>query len=365
MTEVLPAIREPDTLDRSLASVDAAVRFAEIIAPTHFVPGGLRGKPDQILACIMLGRELGLGPMRSLSWIVIVDGRPTLYAEGLRALILARGHEIRTVDWTKTRCVLAGRRAGSNEWQEVAFTMDDAKTAGLAGKPSWRQYPQDMLLARATSRLGRLMFADVLAGVETAEDYADTNGSASTASPSQLDAADEGESSSKQTRRRRRSPATPPTAEAPASDASTIPDAEVDDTVEASRLDSLLDEVREAEGQDRERQLIADLEASGATLVDEARENAGAVETITDEQRKKLHALFTEKDVTTRESRLAYCTRVAGREIESSNDLTVAEASRVIDVLDRWDRESGADPFAGLGDAPKKPYDPTTSEIPY
>ena len=152
MTEVLPAIREPDQLERSLASVEQTVRFAEIIAPTHFVPGGLRGKPDEIHACVMLGRELGLGPMRSLSWVILVDGRPSLYAEGVRALILARGHELRVTEWTKTRCVLAGRRAGSSDWQEVTYTIDDAKQAGLAGKPTWRAYPQEMLLARATAR---------------------------------------------------------------------------------------------------------------------------------------------------------------------------------------------------------------------
>lgn len=365
MTEVLPAIREPDQLERSLASVGDAAKFAEIIATTHFVPGGLRGKPDQILACFMLGRELGLGPMRSLSWIILVDGRPTIYAEGVRALILARGHELKTLDWTKTRCVLAGRRAGSSEWQEVTYSMEDARTAGLAGKPSWKQYPQDMLLARATSRLGRLLFADVLGGVGTAEEYADLNGTASPASPSQVDAGDGADSASSQpTRRRRRSPTSPATAVA-ASEVPTIPDDAAADTGETSRLDSLLDETREAEARENEQRLIADLEASGATLVDEAKAKADEPARITEEQRTKLHASFGEKGVDARESKLAYATRVTGREIKSSNDLTIAEASAVIDALDAWDPDSGDDPFVGAPPPPEPPYDPSTSEIPY
>lgn len=362
MTELLPAVRDDrDQLDRSLASVAEAVKFAEIIAPTHFVPGGLRGKPDQVLAAIMLGRELGLGPMRALSWIVLVDGRPTLAAEAVRALVLSRGHELKVTEWTRTRCTLAGRRAGSNEWVEAGFTMDDAKAAGLAGKPPWKQYPQDMLLARATSRLGRLIFADVLGGLGTTEEYAD-NGSAATASPSQAAVEGEGETSPKPTRRRRRTPDTPPPATAAASDVESLPDADPVDPGEEARLDSILGEAREAEGLENERRLIADLEASGATLVEEAGEAAAKPETITDEQRAKLHALFGEKEVESRESKLAYCTRVAGREITTSNDLTVAEASAVIDALEAWDVEGGGDPFAGL-DEPK-PYDPATAPFP-
>lgn len=358
MTELLPVIREPDQLERSLDRVEDAVRFAEIIAPTHFVPGGLRGKPDQILACFMLGREIGLGPMRSLSWITLVDGRPTLYAEGIRALILSRGHELKTIDWTKTRCVLAGRRVGSNEWQEVTFSMDDAKQAGLDKKPNWRAYPQDMLLARATGRLSRLIFADVLGGIGSAEEYADLNGSAPTATPSQADAEGGAAAPPKSTQRRRRSPTSPATTAAAPNPESLPPEPTPDTGGPASpapaddpdRLDLLLDEQREAEKLENERKLIADLEASGATLVEEAETRAEQPEPITDEQRTKLHALFGDKGIESREAKLAYATRVAGRSVTSSNELTVAEASKVIDVLEAWDVESGMDPFAALPD---------------
>jgi len=385
MTEVLPAIdrgltytaREPDALDRSLASVAEAVKFAEIIAPTHFVPGGLRGKPDQVLAAFMLGRELGLGPMRALSWITLVDGRPTLAAEAVRALALSRGHEIRIGDWTKTRCVLAGRRAGSSEWQEVTYTIDDAKTAGLAGKPSWRQYPMEMLLARATSRLGRLLFADVLGGLGTTEEYADLNGQPESGAPLPPNAPDgEATASPKPTRRRRRPPSPEATAaesdstiqaDAPAPETaeparSNSPEDEVDDEqayeAEGARIENLLEEQRAAEGLQRERELIRDLEASGATLVDEAKAKAEAPEKITAEQRTKLHALFGEKAVSSRESKLAYAKRVVGHEVASSNDLTVAEASKVIDALEAWDYAGGGDPFAGVK------YDPATAPFP-
>jgi hypothetical protein len=47
----------------------------------------------------------------------------------------------------------------------VTFTMQDAKTAGLAGKGNWNKYPAAMLLARATSAAVRAACPEVLMGI--------------------------------------------------------------------------------------------------------------------------------------------------------------------------------------------------------
>ena len=54
---------------------------------------------------------------------------------------------------------------------------------------------------------------------------------------------------------------------------------------------------------------------------------------ITKPQMKMLHASFNEAGVTERDARLAYCSKIVGRELETSNDLTKDEASRCIDAL--------------------------------
>jgi hypothetical protein len=66
--------------------------------------------------------------------------------------------------------VVRGCRKGESEWAEVTFTAAQAKQAGIdLGK-----YPADKLYARATSRLARRKFADVIMGMpyssEEAED---------------------------------------------------------------------------------------------------------------------------------------------------------------------------------------------------
>lgn len=142
-----------------------AVELAERIYRTEFVAGALRGRPEAVVACILAGHEVGIGPLQALSKIYVVDGRPTMSAELMRALVLRAGHDFWIEENSNTRVTVAGRRAGREFVSKVTWTMDDARRAGLANKQNWQKYPRSMLLARATSELCRLMFADVLGGI--------------------------------------------------------------------------------------------------------------------------------------------------------------------------------------------------------
>lgn len=164
----------PVTLRDELALWQDAFEFAKAIASTDLVPKDARNNPPAVMARIIKGHELGIPALQSLSAIFTIDGRPGMYAELMRALIQARGHELWTEDFTQSMVVLCGRRRDGDHVQKVTWTLDDAKRAGLAGKPVWRAYPRAMLLARATGELARLMFADVLAGMSyTVEELSD------------------------------------------------------------------------------------------------------------------------------------------------------------------------------------------------
>jgi hypothetical protein len=142
-----------------------AAELAERIYRTEFVKGALRGRPEAVLACILAGHEVGVGPLQALAKIDVIDGKPTMSSELMRGLVLRAGHDIWVEENTTTRVTVCGRRAGREFVSKVTWTMDDAKRAGLAGKQNWQKYPRAMLLARATSELCRLMFADVLGGI--------------------------------------------------------------------------------------------------------------------------------------------------------------------------------------------------------
>lgn len=147
-----------------------AAKLAADIANTEFVPGPLRNKPAAVAACILTGHEVGIGPMQALAKIHVVDGRPAMAAELMRALVLRDGHDIWVDELTTTRCKISGKRAGSEHTSTVTWTMDDAKRANLAGKNNWRRYPRAMLQARATAELCRLIFADCLGGISYVPD---------------------------------------------------------------------------------------------------------------------------------------------------------------------------------------------------
>lgn len=149
----------------ALALVSPAYELAEKIAGTEFVPSALRNKPDAVLAAILTGHELGIGPMQSLAKIHVIEGRPAMAAELMRALVLAGGHDLWVIESNATRCTMGAKRAGSSREATFTWTMDDAKRAGLDGRQNWRKYPRAMLLARCTSEVIRAVFPDVVSGV--------------------------------------------------------------------------------------------------------------------------------------------------------------------------------------------------------
>lgn len=148
-------------LDDWIRVADQVVRLAEVICRTPFVPDGLRGNAPATAAAILTGRELNIPPMTALANIHVIHGKPGLSALVMRALVLSQGHEWQDVDVSNTRVVLRGRRAGSTEWTTASFSAADAQTAKLP----LSGYPQDKLYARASARLARRAFADVIAGM--------------------------------------------------------------------------------------------------------------------------------------------------------------------------------------------------------
>ena len=167
------AVRERDIVDGWITVAKDVSTLADYIAQTEFVPKALRGKPAAIAACILTGREMGIGPMASLKSIHMVQGTPSLSSEYKRARALAAGHELVYVETNTTRCVVRGRRAGADEWVTVTWHIDDAKRAKLTAKDVWQEYPNRMLQARATGELCDLIFPDCSLGLATTEELED------------------------------------------------------------------------------------------------------------------------------------------------------------------------------------------------
>lgn len=175
MTSTDLAVIDTTPTSQILGLVDEAYLLAQRVATTAIVPAAYKNKPDELLASILTGAELGLPPMTSMAKIHNIQGRAGLAAELMRALPLSHGHSIWIEEASPIKVTVAGHRArDADHVSRISWTADMVKRAGLDGKENHRKFPQAMLLARATGDLCRTIFADCLAGISyTVEELED------------------------------------------------------------------------------------------------------------------------------------------------------------------------------------------------
>lgn len=164
-----------------LRSFDDMYRFAQaVVKSKDFAPRGL-DTPEKVMLAVQTGMELGFSLMRSLSAVIIVNGRPGLYGEAVLALIHDRGvcsrPPVLTVEGEgdQRRGVCRFQRKDMPEPIETTFSVADAKKAGLWNKSNsaWQTYPDDMLIWRALARAAKRYFSDVTFGLALKEELDD------------------------------------------------------------------------------------------------------------------------------------------------------------------------------------------------
>lgn len=174
-TDLLPGTPQTRATGSDLIREAAAVMvdakaLADAICKTSMVPAHFRDKPEECAAAILYGSSLGFDPMQSVKAIYVVKGNAALYASGMAAVVRRDGHELRDVEVTDTSVTVAGRRAGTTEWVERTWTIERAKTAGYTSNAKYDTNPLQMLHAKATSEVCRVIAPDSLAGVYSVEE---------------------------------------------------------------------------------------------------------------------------------------------------------------------------------------------------
>jgi hypothetical protein len=156
------------------AAARSAYELATGLCKTQFVPENFRGKPQEAMAAIIAGAEVGLSPMQALQSTFVIGGRPAYYARTMVALTQSHGHEVWTKELTPTRAVVCGRRKDSDNTETVTVTLEQARKAGWTRNKKYDTEPEAMLYARAASAVCRRIAADALLGIPySAEELAD------------------------------------------------------------------------------------------------------------------------------------------------------------------------------------------------
>jgi hypothetical protein len=168
--------------------LDNALKIAEKMCRTDLCPAQFKDKPNEALAAIMYGKELGFEPMQSLNCINIINGKASLSIDGLLGLAQAHpewnGIETKQLGTKKDgKCskdygfqVSVSRmgKDGKPKSYTEKFDVSDAVRASLWGNGAWKTYPDRMLKIRAMGFALRTSFQDAIKGtIDTveAQDY--------------------------------------------------------------------------------------------------------------------------------------------------------------------------------------------------
>lgn len=148
--------------------------MAGVLCKSGLIPQGLN-TPEKVFVALQWGHELGLSPMVAVNNVAVINGKPTLSADIMSAVV-KRSPEYGGIKWiemsdTKAECEITRVLPnGEKEVQRSCFTMDDAVKAGLAGRDVWKKYPRRMLKHRCLSYGLKDVFPDLLAGLYDPEE---------------------------------------------------------------------------------------------------------------------------------------------------------------------------------------------------
>ncbi len=163
--------------DLSPQTFDQALTFSKYLADSDMVPKNFRNKPGDCLIAMQWGYEVGLKPLQALQSIAVINGKPGLYGDAGKAILLSAGciieeDDIAVVERNVTaRCKIT--RPGHPP-TERTYSLENAKTAGLWNKEGpWRTSPWRQMAWRAFWFAARDSAADLLKGLPGAEEVID------------------------------------------------------------------------------------------------------------------------------------------------------------------------------------------------
>lgn len=155
------AIKEDD-FTSSLMQIENTQKMCKMLMGVpHYAKLGM----DGIFAIIQKANTVGISPLEAVGGsMYYVNGKVELSANSMNYLIRRAGHSITKDPKSDTKiCILHGKRKDNGDTWTCSFSIDDAKKAGIY-KNVWEKYAEDMLFARALTRLARQLFPDVIKG---------------------------------------------------------------------------------------------------------------------------------------------------------------------------------------------------------
>ena len=130
----------------------------ELVMSDIFAQSGLFPDAEtkaKALVKVLAGKELGISPFESMASIYIVNGKLTLTSKAMASMIKkSPSYDYDVIKLTETECEVQFTETIGDVTKILgvsSFTFKDAAKAGLVNKDVWKNYPRNMLFARALS----------------------------------------------------------------------------------------------------------------------------------------------------------------------------------------------------------------------
>jgi len=119
---------------------------------------------------IVAGRELGLSPIQSLGAFYFVNGKLGIVSQAMAVLVKKSGkYDYHIVEHNEQSCTILFLRKTDDKISEIGeskFDIKDAAKAGIVNKDVWRNYPKNMLFARALMNGVRWYCPDAVSAIQ-------------------------------------------------------------------------------------------------------------------------------------------------------------------------------------------------------
>jgi hypothetical protein len=162
--------RRPEAeIELFLQNWELKKELATTLLRSGFLPTALK-TPEQVIAVMLKGQELGIPPMEALNSINVVNGKPTVSPQLMLALA-RRSKELEDlkIERLEDAVMVTVKRKGQSP-HSTRFGAMEARALNLNRKDNYIKQPFTMYQWRALAANLRVTFPDIIGGLYTPEE---------------------------------------------------------------------------------------------------------------------------------------------------------------------------------------------------
>jgi len=151
------------TLTVATPTLSETMQLGDLLAQSGFFADS-RGAAQAVVK-VLAGREIGFGPIASMTGIHVISGRVSISANLMAAAIKRSGrYDYRVREMTAQRCEIEFRERNGDKWEIIGSSEFTAQDARQAGTKNMDKFARNMLFARAMSNGARWYTPDIFGG---------------------------------------------------------------------------------------------------------------------------------------------------------------------------------------------------------